>query len=284
MLLAVIDLAEAGGLVENAIFYRPALLERFTEYFEAVRKERQHPNAYMPFFHLRSDGFWTLHPLAEKAQALASMSTAVKHTDITQNVEYASLEDDLHELIQSNAARQELRAALITHWFGDQSESVWQLVRKHQQENQDEQALRTEPANNQSSVRDAEIPARTAAFRRIVLDAYDYRCAATGWRVLIPGGTTLIEAAHIVPFSESFDDNPRNGMALTPTFHEALDRNLIAPGPDMKWHVSPLFDKRIPDFRAFVELEGQQVIYEGDPEFAPSPRNLEHRLEMLRRV
>ena len=99
-------------------------------------------------------------------------------------------------------------------------------------------------------------PSRTAAFRRIVLEAYDYRCAATGWRVLIPGGTTLIEAAHIVPFADSFDDNPRNGMALTPTFHDALDRNLIAPGPDMKWHVSPVFDKRIPDFKAFVELDG----------------------------
>lgn len=283
MLLAVIDLAEAGELIENAIFYRPELLERFSEYFDAVRTERQHPNAYMPFFHLRSDGFWTLHPLAGQESALASMSTAVKHSDITQNVDYASLENDLHGLLQSEAARQELRATLIAHWFGGSSETVWQLVRKHQKENQDEHALRAEATASQSVVRDAEIPARTAAFRRIVLDAYDYRCAATGWRVLIPGGTTLIEAAHIVPFAESFNDSPRNGMALTPTFHEALDRNLIAPGPDLKWHVSPLFDRRIPDFRAFVELEGQRVIYDGDPNFAPSRDNLEQRLAMLRR-
>ena len=73
------------------------------------------------------------------------------------------------------------------------------------------------------------------------------------------------------------------GMALTPTFHVALDRNLIAPGPDMKWHVSPLFDKRIPDNQPFVELDGQSVIYEGDPTYQPSPSNLEQRLGMLRK-
>jgi hypothetical protein len=49
-----------------------------------------------------------------------------------------------------------------------------------------------------------------------------------------------------IPFSESQDDDSRNGIALAPTFRRALDRYLIAPGPDLKWHVSPVLDSRIP--------------------------------------
>lgn len=282
LLLAVIDLAEAGNLATNEIFYRPELIERFNDYFDVVRTDRDHPNVYMPFFHLQSDGFWHLEPLADRSSVLEAMNTAVKHRDITENIDHARLDTDLHQILLDRDERQALRATLITRWFGDRAERVWEVVRTHQSDNEAEAELREEISNDERQVRDAEIPARSAAFRRLVLQAYDYRCAATGWRITMPGGTALIEAAHIVPFSESFNDDPRNGMALTPTFHVAMDSNLIAPGPDMKWHVSKIFDPRIPDNRPFVELEGQKVIYLGDALYQPSKASLERRVDMLR--
>ena len=121
-----------------------------------------------------------------------------------------------------------------------------------------------------------------AETRRLVLQAYDYRCAATGWRIFMPDGSSLIEAAHIVPFAESHNDDPRNGMALTPTYHKAMDQKLIAPGPDMRWHVSPIFDRRIPDYRDFVELDGRDIIYYGDERYRPRGTYLEQRVSMLR--
>jgi putative restriction endonuclease len=63
-----------------------------------------------------------------------------------------------------------------------------------------------------------------------------------------------VEAAHLIPFSESHDDDPRNGIALAPTLHWALDRYLIAPGPDYKWHVSPVLDSRIRDNTELLEF------------------------------
>lgn len=282
LLLAVIDLAEAGGLEENEIQYRPELIERFNEYFNAVKSERDHPNVFMPFFHLRGDGFWHLQPLKGREIALDTMSTAVKHSDITENIKAASLDPELHALLLDQAMRQELRASLIAHWFGDRADSVWKVVRAHESENEKEQALRSLAESKPGEVKDEEIPARTAAFRRVVLQAYDYRCAATGWRNLVPGGTTLMEAAHIVPWSDSYNDDPRNGIALSPTYHKALDRNLIAPGPDMKWHVSPIFDGRIADNQLFLELEGQDIIYIGNEKYRPSKDYLEVRVEMLR--
>ena len=75
---------------------------------------------------------------------------------------------------------------------------------------------------------------RDPAFRRVVNQAYDYRCAATGLRILLPGGEAMVEAAHLHPFAEAGDDDPRNGIALTPDMHWAMDRHLIAPGPEAR--------------------------------------------------
>jgi len=281
LLLAVIDLAEAGGLTKNKIFYRPELTERFNDYFDVVRGECDQPNIYMPFFHLKSEGFWHLQALDGREAVLESMKTAVSHRDITENIRSVRLDSELQMKLQDSESRQNHRAALISRWFGDCAEKVWTVVREHRSDNEAEVELRKNLEADVNHIQDAEIPARSAAFRRLVLQAYDYRCAATGWRIIMPGGSSLIEAAHIVPFSKTHNDDPRNGLALTPTFHVALDRNLIAPGPDMKWRVSPAFDKRIPDNRPFVDLAGQDVIFFGDEKFRPREDYLETRVKML---
>ncbi len=38
----------------------------------------------------------------------------------------------------------------------------------------------------------------------------------------------LVQAAHIVPWARSRDDDPRNGLALTPDAHWTFDRGLWA--------------------------------------------------------
>ena len=123
---------------------------------------------------------------------------------------------------------------------------------------------------------------RSNGVRNVVLQAYDYRCAATGWRLIVPGAWGLIDAAHLIPYAETQNNDPRNGMALTPTLHRALDQNLIAPGPDLKWHVSRVVEPRIPDNRPIVELDGKDLIFYGDTKYRPSPTSLEWRMAHLR--
>lgn len=116
----------------------------------------------------------------------------------------------------------------------------------------------------------------------MVLDAYDYRCAATGWRIVLPS-VMLIEAAHLIPWSESKDDCVQNGMALTPTFHRAMDANLIAPSTKGVWEISDVFkDSRIKDFDHFRELEGKRVILPNKLGNHPNVEALEYRMQKLR--
>jgi putative restriction endonuclease len=38
----------------------------------------------------------------------------------------------------------------------------------------------------------------------------------------------MVDACHIVPFSEGYDDTLTNGIALCPNLHRAFDRGLIS--------------------------------------------------------
>ncbi len=55
---------------------------------------------------------------------------------------------------------------------------------------------------------------RDAAFRRMVLDAYEDTCAATGLRIVNGGGRAEAQAAHIMPVEEGGPDAIQNGIAL----------------------------------------------------------------------
>lgn len=76
-------------------------------------------------------------------------------------------------------------------------------------------------------------PFRDRAFRRAVLDAYDGRCAVTGWKLVNGGGRLEAEAAHIRPVEHGGPDSVRNGLALSGTVHWMFDRGLIGFDDDL---------------------------------------------------
>lgn len=273
MLLAVIELVESGKLSENKIEFDDLLISRYAVYFNAVKTERDHLNPWMPFFHLQREGFWQLVPKPGRKSILATMTSAVQRSHIDDNILYAVLDNELFLMLKNPVDRDVLRDELMLHWFSGQYEAIKEIVGITEFE------LMLESTDAQD-VKEAS-PVRSAAFRRLVTEAYDFRCAATGWRVILPDFSILVEAAHIVPFSETHDDRIQNGIALTPTFHWALDRNIIAPGPDLKWHVSRSIDQRIPDNRPLLDLQDQKLILPTDERLRPDHDTLEWRMANL---
>lgn len=289
MLLAVLDLARGGGLSENRILFAPPLLERYTRFFNAVRGTGDHPNPYFPFFHLTGKlrggdpSFWHLHALPGREAALEAIGTARGTSDITGNVAYAALDPELFDLLQSAPAIEALGESISQRWF-DRGLGELRTVIAHSSEvSRYERQLR---AGAIVRTRSSPPPAyvRDPAFRRVVTQIYDYRCVATGVRILLPGGEAMVEAAHIHPFSEAGDDDPRNGLALSPNMHWAMDRNLIAPGPDLKWHVSSMLDSRVPDFASLLALNDKPLFPPSEARMAPKREVLEWRLARLRDV
>lgn len=76
-------------------------------------------------------------------------------------------------------------------------------------------------------------PERKAFFRRAVLQAYEERCAVTGWKLINGGGRAEVEAAHIKPVEHGGPDSIQNGIALSGTAHWMFDRGLIGFSEDL---------------------------------------------------
>ena len=73
---------------------------------------------------------------------------------------------------------------------------------------------------------------RDRVFRRVVLQAYDARCAITSLKLINGSGRAEVEAAHIRPVEANGPDIVSNGIALSGTAHWMFDRGLISIADD----------------------------------------------------
>jgi putative restriction endonuclease len=73
---------------------------------------------------------------------------------------------------------------------------------------------------------------RDRIFRRVVLRAYDARCAMTSLKLINGSGRAEVEAAHIRPVEAGGPDIVSNGLALSGTAHWMFDRGLISVTDD----------------------------------------------------
>ena len=77
-------------------------------------------------------------------------------------------------------------------------------------------------------------PFRDAVFAKQIQSAYNKTCAMTGLRIINGGGRPEAQAAHIRPVMKDGPDSPRNGLALSSTFHWMFDRGLLSIEDDFK--------------------------------------------------
>jgi putative restriction endonuclease len=79
---------------------------------------------------------------------------------------------------------------------------------------------------------------RDRIFRRVVLRAYEERCAITGLKLINGGGRAEVSAAHIRPVEANGPDVVNNGIALSGTAHWMFDRGLISLSDDLEILIS----------------------------------------------
>ncbi|WP_226583564.1 HNH endonuclease [Acuticoccus sediminis] len=99
---------------------------------------------------------------------------------------------------------------------------------------------------------------RDRIFRRVVLRAYDERCAITGLKLINGGGRAEVAAAHIRPVEANGPDIVSNGLALSGTAHWMFDRGLISLSDDLTILISRQTND--PDgVRAFTNKDGRAI-------------------------
>jgi putative restriction endonuclease len=113
---------------------------------------------------------------------------------------------------------------------------------------------------------------RDRVFRRVVLEAYDCRCAITGLKFINGGGRAEVQAAHIKPVEAHGPDSINNGIALSGTAHWMFDRGLISLSDDLEVIVS----RQVNDVESVWSLvnKSKRAAIPGNPLNRPHPAYL----------
>lgn len=93
------------------------------------------------------------------------------------------------------------------------------------------------------------------SFRVLVTDAYTRRCAVTRERTL-----PALDAAHIIPFSESGGHRVDNGILLRKDIHALFDKGYITVTPQLKVEVSQRIKEEFENGRDYYKLHGAEIL------------------------
>ncbi len=274
----------------NLIELNSDLGELFSQYWAMIMPFDRRGNIVLPFFHLRSEGFWHLLPRPGKEEALSAASQMRSLSQLREILIGARLDEALCRILYDRAPREVLRSVLIQTYFAPelQSSLVEQgiinyesfLYSKELLEQSEQQVVR-ETLTEEETYRPA---ARDQGFRRAVVTAYTHRCALCGVRVRTLDGHTAVTAAHIVPWSVGQDDRPANGMALCRTCHWIFDEGLLSVS--LTYEILASTQLRIahnlPGY--LIGLEGRGIVGPMEKVYWPDRRSLKwHHKHIFRR-
>ena len=114
------------------------------------------------------------------------------------------------------------------------------------------------------------------AFRLLVTDNYQRRCAVTRERTL-----PALDAAHIHPYREGGTHEPKNGLLLRRDIHRLFDDGYVTITPSLHFEVSPRIREEFENGRDYYELHGKQIAVPRLRNQRPDPNALawhnEHR-------
>ena len=93
------------------------------------------------------------------------------------------------------------------------------------------------------------------AFRVVVTDAHNRRCAITGEKIL-----PVLEAAHIKPFSKDGPNDVNNGLLLKSDFHTLFDEGYITIDQDYSVDVSKRLHEDYGNGKDYYKYHGQRLL------------------------
>lgn len=201
------------------------------------------------------------------------------------------MDDKLFELLLKGKERDDLRRTLIETYFapdirptlvevGEITAESFQYSLELLDRLRGRFTLKEAPETSQKY----HTESRSAAFRRTVVKAYEHTCAVCGIRLVTPEGRTAVAAAHIIPWSVSHNDDPRNGMALCGLHHWIFDQGLISATSEYKITVSPIVNEHQKAAQSVLALESRELLRPTDHILWPAQKALHwHYSNVFRR-
>ncbi len=261
LLLSVIELIEQGLLRQNQIALSVELIAAFLKLWQQLGSTTHNADIGMPFFHLRSDGFWHFKPNPGFVALLSSGAKVRTVGVLQQAVEYAYLDEELFELLQQPTSRNLLINTLLNHWFAGNTQQVQEILRINAfAEFQQELLASGGKVYEESVLKDeTKTVVRDAAFRKAIISIYEHRCAFCELQILNSLGQNIVDGAHIMPFSQFYDDRIDNGISLCKNHHWAFDKGWFSISDDFTILVKDDLLEDAPNSKPMQQFNGDRI-------------------------
>lgn len=287
LLLSILQMFQNGLISNSRIYISPELVALFKSNWSLLVISNHDCRISYPFYYLKSDKFWKLIPKSgfENINQMGSIMKTFSNLNLA--VEFALMDEDLSTLISDKTCNGILQQFLLDEYFpetknnfsnssGEQKKLFDDIEDKILNEPSEEYRVEIEKLMQEQN--EEEIFLRGSLFKREIPKIYNNTCCISGMRIDATTSISMIDACHIVPFSESYDDTITNGIALCPNLHRAFDRGLIAIDEDYKVVVSKVFKEDETSY-SIKKFEGKKIRLPNRRSYYPLNDNFDWHME-----
>lgn len=277
LLLSILDAVERGYITSQRVYITAELIALFKSNWNIWVKTPHTRDFTLPFYHLSSEPFWNLVVKPGMTIPLTSRKSIRSFAALVQTVDYAEIDIDLFFYMSRDTERSILRKAITDRYFTDIMpvgiSNTYYLDIVAEQILHDSAVQYKKTINRLQQTEDnenfeEEIFLRNNVFKQRIPQIYDYTCCISGLRVRSPQGHSLIDACHIIPFSQEHDDTIGNGIALCPNLHRAFDNGLITIDTDYRVVVSQGFTENVSMY-SVRQFENKKILLPENEKFHP---------------
>jgi putative restriction endonuclease len=201
----------------------------------------------LPFWHLMSDGLW----LVEGAESFPMQAGGFPRMEALRK-STGKLSEELIEFIESEpgAVSSIVDIILEEHFPHSVHQDLITAVGLE---------LSTQNEVREQLFVETIVRYRDPKFRQMVLRAYEYRCAVTGFRAPLGGSYFGCEAAHVRWHAYNGPDTVSNGISLEPTIHKLFDAGAWTLTDDRRILVSREFTGSDAAIEKLRSLHGKPI-------------------------
>ncbi|SHM58421.1 putative restriction endonuclease [Cyclobacterium lianum] len=253
LLISLLQTFQTGNNISDKVRITPELVAFFNTNWTLLVNTNHHCRFTFPFYHMKTERFWTLVPKMGFEKIIRFSASMRSFTNLNQAVDHVVLDEDLFLLMKDPKSNILLQQFLLEEYFpGTSSNFIFSLENKKKLFDNIESKIlyespeeyRTEIQNLILQQNEEEIFIRGDLFKREIPKIYSHTCGISGMRIDATLDISMIDACHIKPFSQSFDDTIKNGIALCPNLHRAFDRGLISIDENFCVLVSKCFEEQ----------------------------------------
>ena len=270
LLISLIQAFQNGLYTNSEIKILPELVGLFKSNWQSLVETNHQCLFTLPFYHMSTEPFWQLVPNRGCELWIKSKSPMRSFSNLTTAVQYAKIDEELKKLLLKKEESKILLHVLLDKYFPKANYSATivpensyltdiktQILKDSKSEYQ--QRLTQIRNNLDNEGFQEEIFVRGGVFKKEVPKIYNYTCCISGFRVDAGDNISMVDACHIIPFSEGFNDTISNGLSLCPNLHRAFDRGLISINNDFNVIVNKNFSEPFQSTYNIKQFEGKRI-------------------------